>query len=206
MYDSVKNAFFNFSVGPEGYVPYMYLDKKGLVTVGVGNLIEPMSQALHLPFLHHDGKPATQDEIKFEWRKMKLNKELAYQGHLAAKKIATLHLSDESISKLVFTVLAANDVELIHAIPAIRTWPADAQLAVHSMVWALGTDGLLRKFPKFLTACMLGDWVTAAKECEMNAANNKGLIPRNKANKKLLLAADNVCKNELDYATLTGWP
>lgn len=183
----------------------MYLDKKGLVTVGVGNLIDPMRLAQQLPFLHHDDTPATKEEIAFEWRKMKLNKQLAIQEAFAARKLASLHLSDDSISKLVFTVLDRNDVELIHAIPAIRNWPADAQLAFHSMAWAMGT-GFLPHFPKFLTACLLGNWQDAARECLMKTENNKGLIPRNKANQKLLLAADNVCKNALDYATLTGWP
>jgi GH24 family phage-related lysozyme (muramidase) len=205
MYESVKNAFFDFSVGPEGYVRHMYLDVKGLVTVGVGNLIDPMRVALTLPFLRGDGEKASQEEIAFEWRMMKLNKQLAAQGHIAAGKIATLHLSDEAISELVFTVLARNDDALIHAIPAFRNWPADAQLAIHSMAWAMGT-GFLAKFPRFLRYCFVGDWKSASRECLMNTTNNKGLIVRNHANQKLFLAADNVCKNGLDYATLTGWP
>jgi hypothetical protein len=205
MHDSVRNAFFDFSVGPEGYIRHMYLDKLGYVTVAVGNKIDPMSLATNLPFIHSDGSPATKDEIKFEWRKMKLNKHLAEQGAEGAAKIASLHLSDESIRKLVFTVLNGNDKNVIRTIPAFRAWPADAQLAFHSMVWAMGI-GFIPHFPKFMTACYLQDWDTASKECVMNASNNKGLIPRNKANQKLLLAADNVCKTELDYATLTGWP
>jgi GH24 family phage-related lysozyme (muramidase) len=183
----------------------MYLDKKGLVTVGIGNLIDPIRLAVSLPFLHSDGSLATKDEITFEWRKMKLNKHLAFQGATAAGKIASLHLSSNSISELVFTVLRKNDKQLIEALPAFRNWPADAQLAIHSMAWAMGT-GFLAEFPKFIRACLIGDWTKAASECAMRTANNAGLIPRNHANRKLLLAADLVCKNGLDYATLTGWP
>jgi GH24 family phage-related lysozyme (muramidase) len=205
MYDSVKNVFYDFSVTFEGRVNHMYLDVKGLVTIGIGNLIDPSRVALTLPFQCSNGSLATKEQIAFEWRKMKLNKQLAQQGAGAAGRIASLHLSDEAISELVVTVLHRNDDALIHEIPAIRMWPADAQLAFHSMAWAMGT-GFVHKFPRFIHSCLLQDWEKAASECLMKTAGNPGLIPRNRANQKLLLAADNVCKNGLDYATLTGWP
>lgn len=41
MYPSVTSFFRVFNEPLEGVVAYMYLDIKGLVTVGVGNLIDP---------------------------------------------------------------------------------------------------------------------------------------------------------------------
>ena len=44
---SVKNQFRTFNAPLEGVVKYMYLDIKGLVTIGVGNLIDPINAAWH---------------------------------------------------------------------------------------------------------------------------------------------------------------
>ena len=38
MHMSVRNYFIKFNEPIEKRVPYMYLDVKGLVTIGVGNL------------------------------------------------------------------------------------------------------------------------------------------------------------------------
>ena len=51
MYDDVRAAFLSFTTRLEGRVPYMYLDIKGLVTIGVGNLIDPVDLALQVTFL-----------------------------------------------------------------------------------------------------------------------------------------------------------
>lgn len=49
----------------EGKVPWMYLDSKGLVTVGVGFYLKDVTQAQALPFINMStGNPATADEIK----------------------------------------------------------------------------------------------------------------------------------------------
>jgi len=40
----------------------MYVDVKGLVTTGIGNLIDLLSAALELPFHHNDGTPVTPGE------------------------------------------------------------------------------------------------------------------------------------------------
>ena len=54
----------------------MYLDVKGLVTVGVGNLMDPVSVAQTLPFrfknkpgISAPGSPATPDQIAQEWQR-----------------------------------------------------------------------------------------------------------------------------------------
>src|SRR5580704_1499007 len=52
MYSSVRDIFPNFSKQFEGRVGWMYLDVKGLVTIGVGNLIDPLPAAVGLPFVH----------------------------------------------------------------------------------------------------------------------------------------------------------
>jgi len=40
MRQSVKDIFFDFSAGHEGFTPFMYCDILNLVTTGIGNLID----------------------------------------------------------------------------------------------------------------------------------------------------------------------
>ena len=49
MRESVRRGFIGFSAPFEGRLHYMYLDVKGLVTTGVGNLIDSVGAAQALP-------------------------------------------------------------------------------------------------------------------------------------------------------------
>jgi len=189
MRDSVKNIFPDFSKNFEGYVHWMYLDVKGLITIGIGNLIDPVSLAVYLPFTKKDGTPASKAEIKAEWEQLKARTELAKLGHKAAMKYCSLRLSDEAIANLVRTKLEQNEAYLIkHHFPEFNDWPADAQLAVLSMAWALGSN-----FPatwKILkAACIAKNWKLAALNCHINEVGNAGVKPRNEANVKLFNSA-----------------
>ncbi len=58
----------------EGAVPHMYLDEKGLVTVGIGFMIEPLENfraEFGSAFRKRDGTPASWDEVKKEFRRLK---------------------------------------------------------------------------------------------------------------------------------------
>ena len=79
-------------------------------------------------------------------------------------------------------------------------WPADAQMAVLSMAWAMG-PGFAPKWTKFCAAFARKDspdFEAAAATCKMNEAGNPGLIPRNNANKRLFLNASAVLDGESD--------
>src|SRR5271168_4443937 len=47
----------------ETAVPWMYLDTRGLVTAGIGQMLPDAASAQSLAFLHPDGTPATPDAI-----------------------------------------------------------------------------------------------------------------------------------------------
>ena len=102
MYASVKNYFIAFNEPIEDRIPYMYLDIKGLVTIGVGNLIdvekagdtqqldEVLRQLVKMPFVYkqlpnvkNPGGKAKPDEIKAEWKLVKNNEKLAKRGAAA---------------------------------------------------------------------------------------------------------------------------
>jgi GH24 family phage-related lysozyme (muramidase) len=189
MHKSVLDIFPIFTASFEGRISWMYQDIKGLVTIGLGCLIDPMMLATGLPFVRiADNSKAEQKEIISEWTRIKSNKNLANQGHLAAKQFCRLRLSEKSIDNLARTRLLDDEKLLNSRFPKLQEWPADCQLALFSMAWAMGPF-FFRGFPKFVTACINEDWKTAAKECLMRTTNNPGLISRNRANVKLFLSA-----------------
>lgn len=202
MRPTVRAAFLTFTSPLEGVVPFCYLDVKGLVTIAVGNLIDPVDLALGLPFLRKDGKPASRGEVLAEWKAIKARRDLAPRGGMAFEKIATLHLSPEGIERVVLGKLADVDARLARRFPQYETWPADAQLGVLSMAWACGAHF---HFPLFEAAVRALDFTTAAVECRMNEQGNPGLHPRNVHNKTLFENAAAVLAAGDDPSVL-HWP
>jgi murein L,D-transpeptidase YcbB/YkuD len=166
----------------------MYLDVKGLVTTGYGNLIDSIETALEPEWTMPDGERATRGDVMREWSRVKSNTALAKQGHRAAERVTDLRLNDEAIEKLVFRVLDTMNAELVKAYPAFESWPADAQLATLAMAWACGPAfrGSFRSLHKSLLA---EDWKAASQQCTINAKGNPGVIPRNKAMRQLYFLA-----------------
>jgi GH24 family phage-related lysozyme (muramidase) len=191
-------AFPEFSARFEGRVPFLYLDVEGLVTCGVGNLVDPISACLPLPW-QIDGRPATQQEIGDQWTRVKGAIQLEKRGGGAFLSVTTMRLTDDAIDDLVRTRAAQMNAVLVQRFPAFEDFPADAQLALMSLAWACGPDF---RFPKLVVAVLAGDWSTCATECQMNVAGNPGLVPRNAANAALFRAASTSADPEL----LTGWP
>ena len=179
---SVESAFRAFSSKFEGAVNFMYLDVKGLVTTGIGNLIDPGVAALGLPWIRPDGLPASKMEIAIEWGLVKQRQDMKMHGGMAFKAVTKLRLSDEGVSQLLMGVLHRNNDAIVGRFPDFEDWPADAQLATHSMAWACGTGF---RFPRLAAALLEADFRTAAAECHMNETGNPGLAPRNVANKIL---------------------
>jgi hypothetical protein len=210
MYDSVQVQFRSFSEPLEGYVPYMYLDIKGLVTVGLGNLIDPVELATILPFrfksrpgIATPGAAASRAQIAAEWRHLKSNISLARKGHRASDAATQLELPDDALDDLILRRLEGNESFLKRQEPFSRfdEWPADAQMALLSMAWAMGPAGPLG-FHHFCAACENLDFNRAAADSKMSEVGNPGLIPRNAANKTLLRNAAVVVAQRLDPSVL----
>lgn len=180
-------------------MPCMYLDILGLVTTGVGNLIDPMPAALTLPWQRFsaDGPvPATKQEITDEWARVKAEYAQRKSNVNFWSQGAKLSLSNQAVNDLLLHKADQNDAELTKRFPDFQSWPADAQLATHSMTWAMGSAF---NFPMWEKAVRAGDWKTAAQECEARdhhldpqgkvVVDNPGLVPRNAANKALFTSA-----------------
>lgn len=207
IYPSVRAAFVPFSVRFEGSVSWMYLDVKGLVTIAVGVLVDPLDLALDTLDGHMvrklDGAPATRHEIAADWQAIKRHPDLARRGHRAAESVAWLRLTPEGLEAVTLAKLDAMLVQLARRFPQLPSWPASAQLAVISLAWACGAGF---RFPKTERALLARDWTTAAEEAVIDATGNPGVVPRNEANRQLLLAAAHVEATGGDPAALRWEP
>lgn len=215
MYRSVRNHFVEFNEPIEARVHYMYLDIKGLVTIGVGNLIDvenvsdtkKLEDVLRivekLPFIFKEGGPdsgksASPVEIRAEWKKVKGRPDLAKKHYSAFAQITNLRLTNEAIDDLALTKADAMEAELMQdpAYAGLSRWPADAQLGLLSMAWALGAPKLKTHWPNFKSACQRQDFEAAAKHCEISTVGNPGVSERNSRNQRLFKNAANVLANE----------
>lgn len=214
MRQSVRDAFYDFNVAFEADIPYFYQDVLGLVSIGVGILCDPIQLCLgmNLPMVHPDGRPATRNDIAAEWAVIKglgsgdytQGNPAAINGHLFAKRHTRLRLTNEGLRSTLEGKLNHNDLVLRQRFPDFETWPADAQLAIHSLAWGCGAAF---RFPKCEAALKTLDFATAAEEVRMvaNGVELNGLKPRNKANKILLKNAAYAHGAKLDPDTLF-WP
>lgn len=195
MYPSVHDSFYDFNHPFEGVVLWMYLDIKGLVTIGLGNLIDPVEYALNpelqFEYIDEPGSQANQEDIIAAWNIVKEHTNLEFKGYKAFEKLTNLRITEDSVRSLVNTQLFANERLLKKTFSDIDTWSADAQLGLLSMAWGLGA-GFATQWPKFRTACQNEDWDTAAEECRISEVGNPGVKPRNNANQTLFSNAARV--------------
>ena len=200
MYPSVANKWQSFTGGFEGNgLTYMYTDGLGLVTTGFGNKIDPESDAVVLPWKRNsDGQLATPGEVSDEWNTVK-NGGSTYRSTNAASH-TTLHLDSNDVQVLFNSKTAANEAAIRKIIPSYDNLPADAQLALLSMVWAMGSGGLA-SFRTLVDAINSSppDFATAAAQSHMQGV---GIDQRNAADKLLFENAAVVLQKKLDPTAL----
>ncbi len=203
MRSAVRACFYAFNAPMEGEVNHLYVDVKGLVSIGVGHLVDPLAYAIQLPLKRSDGTLASRDEIVADWAAVKNGPDFARLGHRAAARVVRLHLTKEDLGALLLAKLDQNDTVLRRRFPDFETWPSDAQLAAHSLSWACGPHF---RFPKLEAALLALDFVTSSVEVFMpEEATISGLRPRNRANRLLFRNAAYVVVHGLDRDVL-HWP
>lgn len=147
----------------EGSVPWMYLDTRGLVTVGVGEMLGSAAKAQVLAFVDPSGQPSTRDAILDEFNRV---------SSLAPGKVAALYRSPASpvLPHASIDTLLMNHVNFFDEQRAGRFEPyagfSDAaKLGLLDMIYNLGVTGLFNGFPLFMAAVDRGDWRGAATSC-----------------------------------------
>ncbi len=148
----------------EGDIHHLYLDNKGLVTVGIGNLVSSAAAAEDLPFVNKGtGAPATREQIAAAFQAVS---QLPKGRHAPAYSSATdVRLPEHTVRQLASERL---DNEFLPGLrrlfPGFDKFPAAAQRALVDMSYNLGIEGLGR-FHDLRKACESGDWQGAATEC-----------------------------------------
>lgn len=174
MHLAARSVWYQFISHDEGDVPFMYLDTKGLVTVGIGNLIDPMSLAQPLPFQFKasnllkqpPGAKASRTQIEAEWKHLKNHPSrarLASGGHRLCARETNLELSVSERRRLFDQTTVTFESTLKRHFSDYDRWPADAQIALMAMGWGLG-PAFPPRFPKFMAACKARDFSQAAAE------------------------------------------
>ncbi len=187
----IRTAWRDANENLEGWVHTMYVDSKNLVTVGMGNLLDNegtvswgIQSAQALPFIHRmDSTPASKSEIEEEWWRIKRSG-TAKTGWTHAARVAQLCLKDSDIQALVDRKLTQNDITLTSRFAEFQDWPADAQMAIHSMAWAAGP---FFRYPLMEAFLKSRKFANAAEECDLDKHVKTGTIPLRNAMNKLLL-------------------
>ncbi len=227
MRTSVHDAWLGFNKPLEGRVKFMYCDVKGLVSTGVGNLIDftkkemtPPTAAeraaslqeahrfdwrhgLNTPEDPGDGSVASAAEVDAAWDAVKAKMDIASHGHLGYKSVTTLRISDAEIDRFVFVRLGEFEADLKRQpdFAKFDDWPADAQLALLSMAWGMGTRF---GFPTFRAFAKSGDFEGCARECRFNP-NVGTIVTRNDRDQLCFRNAAQVVAAGLDREKLI-WP
>ena len=147
----------------EGTVPWMYLDTRGFVTVGVGELLANADKAETLSFVDPDGEASTQDAILDEFNRV---------SALVPAKVAAFYRSPDSpvlphatIDTLLMNHLNLFDGQLAGRFQNYASFPDLAKLGLLDMIYNLGQVGLFQHFPHFMAAVGKQDWLGAAANC-----------------------------------------
>lgn len=201
---SVVNSFKGWTKALEGWTTWMYIDALGYVTTGMGNKIDPISQALALSWQRPDGSAASQGDIQAAWNAVdalrvapkgeKQTSGPGAQGGGTQGGVTSIRLTTAGIQKLIDGMLKSNESYLLKGLPNFAKAPADAQLGSHSMAWAEGPM-FAQTWPAFRNAFNTGDYATAADQSHMQGV---GIDMRNAANKLLFKNAAQVVATKKD--------
>jgi hypothetical protein len=216
VHQSVRDAWLGFNEPLESRIRFMYLDVKGLVSTGVGNLIDATQGELRPPtdaeraashqmanqlaWMRPDGSAASPDEIAAAWDVVKSNLDRAPNGGATFGDLTTIRLDDAEIDRFVFAKLDQMEAFLKgrSEFQDFETWPADAQLGLLSMAWAMGPAFRFPKFQQFVAA---GDWEGAATECRFNPEIGT-IVIRNDRNQQLFRNAGQAVQQGIDPSVL----
>jgi GH24 family phage-related lysozyme (muramidase) len=171
-FDEIKG----FIAPSEGNIAHMYVDTKGYVTVGIGNLLSDAAAAVALPFVNRTTKnAATTAEIEADFAEVA--KQPKAQVARRYRPFTKLDLPDTQINLLFQKRIEDFQRQLRKSYPSYDTYPSAIQLALIDMAFQLGAGGLKSKWPKLNEAIDGEDWAAAAKNCmrpDANAIRNDG--------------------------------
>lgn len=159
--DTVKQKLRTRLAEYEGSIPHMYLDSKGLVTVGVGHLLSTVADAQKLAFVIEKTKMnATADDIKTDFESVKKQPKNKIASFY--KPATKLTLPQAEIDKLTTSHIEAfyKDLKIIYT--DFDNYPDEVQLALFDIIFNVGPTNLKNTWPNFNKAIRDKDWKKAA--------------------------------------------
>ncbi|MEE8188190.1 MAG: hypothetical protein V3T80_03180 [Kiloniellales bacterium] len=150
----------------ELFVPYMYLDKKGYVTVGIGTLLENSQEAEGLPFVERGtNKSAHKNHIINAFNKVK-NSGLAGSRHTVFEPLTSIEISEaDAIAKAWGDArVFIEELKKQDFFREFDTFPVTAKMGLLDMIYTLGLPNLLTIFKVFNPTVRRRDWRIAANE------------------------------------------
>lgn len=157
-----KKAIYNIMLKYESSVPHMYLDSKGLVTVGIGHLISTVADAQKLTFYTAKNTLASAAEIKSDFdnvKKQHKNFKATYY-----KRFTKLTMKQIDIDKITNAHIDTFYRELKQIYSGFDTYPKAAQYALFDLIFNLGKSKLDSGFPTLKKAVLAHAWPIAANE------------------------------------------
>jgi hypothetical protein len=200
-------------------LPYMYTDRKGLVTTWTGNLIDPLSSALALPWKRPDGSLASPAEVAAAWQAVKS----AWPGvqSTACRPLTSLRLDADGGAALMRRTVAWDWAVNVREFQDCPNWPSDAQMALLSIDWAWGSGftrvwgasgdkfrSLVNQVPQFLEASEVFLDFSQGRVQDPDAPlggeekRNPGIIARDQGTMVMFRNAANVAASGGDYSRL----
>jgi GH24 family phage-related lysozyme (muramidase) len=147
----------------EGSVAWMYLDSRGFVTVGVGEMLPNVGSAQALGFVDGSGAAATAAEIGADFfRVASLEPNLRPAAY---RSPSSPQLPPEVIASVLRGHLAEFDGELAARFANYAAFPEPAKLGLLDMIYNLGESKLFSGFPTFIRYVGEADWANAALQC-----------------------------------------
>ena len=147
----------------EGSIPWMYLDTKGLVTVGVGQMLPDAASAQSLTFVDSSGQPATPDTIRADFERVSGLAPAHSPGFYRVP--ASLVLPPDAVDTLLMNRVTNFDSQLSGRFPAYAGFPDPAKLGLLDMIYNLGAAKLFGTFHHFMSCVDNQDWLGAADNC-----------------------------------------
>jgi GH24 family phage-related lysozyme (muramidase) len=163
----------------EGRKSFGYRDTRGNITIGIGHLVPSLAAWLALPW---DGIDAA--TLTSEWDCIRLMPFGVEWGAGYYATSTTSRLSDDAIDRLFESDVEACEFEARPLFSGYPYYPADGQMGVCSMIFAMGAKNM-QGFPLCCAAIRRGDWTGAAAQCHMAGCSDA----RNSWTKACFLAA-----------------
>lgn len=169
-----QNALAYFTAH-EGKVEHMYLDSRGLVTVGIGRMLPTPAAAQELPFvLRGTSAPASANIIALEWQAVLAQE----RDRLASyyRQCTVLDLPGAAMDADFARSVTSFSAVLRRHFPKFDSFPDPAQLGLLDMVYSEGEGVLFLPrppgSPHFCAGALSEDWLLCAQECRRGGVSD----------------------------------